>query len=225
MVRAAGAADVYMFCDQDDVWLPEKIDRAVCAIYGSSSDVPHLYATRLRIVNERLQWLRDSPIPTELSFASAVCESVLTGCTMAFNAALAKHLCSEPPRFLIMHDWWAYLIAAGCGRVSFDSQPSLLYRQHGSNALGAGPRGLAKLGARVSTFLGKNSAQRSLQLVELLRLHGSALFPSAYQLAVMLTSGVCDAGLRTRAALLAPIRRQTMLSTLSTRLSILTNRF
>jgi glycosyltransferase involved in cell wall biosynthesis len=225
ILRAAGSADIYMFCDQDDVWLPEKIDRAVKMVYSSSSDVPHLYATRLKIVNERLQWLRDSPLPTELSFASAACESVLTGCTMAFNASLAKRLCSDPPRFLVMHDWWAYLVASGCGRVSFDSQPSLLYRQHGSNTLGAGPRGLAKLSARITTFFGPNSAKRSLQLVELLRLHGSELYPAAHRLAIMLTSGGSDPGLRMRSALLAPIRRQSMLTTLSTRVSILSNRF
>ena len=225
ILRNAGPADIYMFCDQDDFWLPEKIERAVNVLSASPSDVPHLHATRLNIVDEKLQWLGDSPVPKELSFSSAACESVLTGCTMAFNAALATHLCRGTPRFLIMHDWWAYLVASGCGSVSFDRKPSLLYRQHGSNTLGAGPHGLAKFHSRLKTFFGSNSAQRSHQLAELLRIHRPILSPTAHHLAIMLTSGRYDTKLRMRTAVLAPICRQSVLATLSTRVSILTNRF
>jgi len=224
-LRAAGPADIYFFCDQDDVWLPEKVARAVDAVTATPADVPHLHATRLEIVDEHLQPLRAGYLPTELSFASAACESVLTGCTMAFNTALARLLSGDPPRFLIMHDWWAYLVATACGHVSYDARPSLLYRQHGANTLGASPQGLANLRARLASFLGSESVPRSLQLLELLRLHGNTLSAPAHRLAVMLTAGSRHPALRWRAALFAPIRRQSMSSTLSTRISLLTNRF
>lgn len=224
-IRAAQPSDVYLFCDQDDFWLPEKIERAVVALAALSENTPHLHATRLHVVDEHLQPMRQSPVPHALSFASAACESVLTGCTMAFNSALAQLLRGEPPQFLVMHDWWCYLLASGTGRVTFDERPSLLYRQHGNNTLGAGPRGLHKLRAQLATFLGVKSTQRSRQLAELQRLHCDALSPAASKLLTQLTSGRQRPFERIGAALCAPIRRQSALSTLSTRISLLTNRF
>lgn len=224
-LRAAGPADVYLFCDQDDFWLPSKIERAVQAIAAAPAHRPHLHATALQIVDSRLAPIRMSAIPHGLSFASAACESVLTGCTMAFNEPLARLLRGEPPRFLVMHDWWCYLLATGTGSVSFDEQPSLLYRQHGDNALGAEPRGLSKLRARLARFLGPESAQRSRQLAELRRLHGAALAPPAQKLLAQLTAGRQRPLVRLAAAFSAPIRRQSRLSVLSTRLSLLINRF
>lgn len=224
-LRAAASADLFMFCDQDDVWLPDKIERALHKVPVGSGVMPVLYATRVEVVNVQLQRLFLSPIPRHLSFASAVCESLLTGCTMAFNAPFRELLTRSVPQQAQMHDWWCYLLATGAATLHFDPTPTLLYRQHSNNALGAGARGFAKLRSRLARFVGSDSTVRSRQLAEFAALYSDDLRPAARELLNQLLSARRSRMVRIAAAISAPIRRQTVVSALSTRIAVLTNRF
>lgn len=226
-LKAARPSDLYMFCDQDDVWLPEKIARAIAAVRCANDAAPALYATRLEVVDANLNRLATSKCPSALSFASAACESVLTGCTMAFNAPFRELLTSALPRYCVMHDWWCYLVATGSSgtELHFDAVPTMLYRQHNQNALGAGPNGLRKVQARIRQFVGPQSAIRSRQLEEFSRLHCIHLDPAASRLLHQLLPTQRSFRARLNASLNAPIARQTKLNILSTRIALLTNRF
>lgn len=226
-LQVAEPADIFLFCDQDDVWQPYKIERALYLVPWGEDVVPTLCATRLEVVDERLTPMRLSLLPTNLSFSSASCESVLTGCTMAFNAAFRELLVRALPKNAAMHDWWCYLLAtsANGAALRFDSTPTVLYRQHGGNALGAGPVGWSALRARGLRFIGRDSAMRSRQLQEFAKLHGYALAPQASAILYQLLAAKHGLVPRLRAAFTARIRRQTFLATLATRLALLTNRF
>ena len=226
-LQAAEPADLYLFCDQDDVWKSDKIERALGLVPWGDSAPPALCATRLEVVDAQLGFLRLSALPEGLSFASACCESLLTGCTMAFNRAFRDLLVRALPEQAAMHDWWCYLLASGAqgAMLYFDPTPTVLYRQHGANTLGAGPVGWSALRARLRRFAGPDSAMRSRQLHELARLHGAALAPHACAVLNPLLAAKRGWAGRWRAALTAPIRRQSLLATLTTRLSLLANRF
>lgn len=223
-VAASHPADVTLLADQDDVWLPEKIARAVEGLQGSDA-TPTLYAGTLRIVDARLRRIRDSQRPRHLSFASAACESVLTGCTMALNGALVDLVRAHPDVRVQMHDWWLYMLATSTGRVIFDDHPLLLYRQHDSNVLGSGPTGWQALAARVRRFGSGTGVSRSDQLAQLLAAHAPRMSPDALRLARLLVAARTSLPKRIRAALSAGIRRQTAHEAVTTRLSILLNRF
>ena len=45
LLRSCEHADYYAFCDQDDVWLPEKVERGVAALEKERNDVPLLYSS------------------------------------------------------------------------------------------------------------------------------------------------------------------------------------
>lgn len=226
-LQAADQADIFLFCDQDDVWQPFKIARALEYVPWAKGAVPSLCATRLEVVDEQLKALRLSPLPKNLSFSSAVCESLLTGCTMAFNAPFRELLVRALPEQAGMHDWWCYLLATGANGATlyFDPTPTVLYRQHGGNALGAGPRGWRALLARWQRFFGRDSVMRSRQLQEFAKLHETVLSPQASDILRQVLDAKRGLGPRLWAALTAPIHRQTILSTLTTRLALLTNRF
>lgn len=224
-LKAAAPADVYFFCDQDDVWLPDKIERAVNTLIISDPMQPHLIATRVQIVDDALQLLRLSPVVRHLSFNSAVCESILTGCTMAFNGRLRQLLVRELPQRIEMHDWWCYLLASGTGRVSFDIEPSVMYRQHSQNSLGAGPRRGESVHKRLVRFFGKETRIRSRQLEEFSRLHTGDLRPEAVDLlSRLLTTNRSLAG-RWDVAFNSCIKRQNIVDELATRISLIANRF
>ena len=226
-LRVAEPADLYLFCDQDDVWQPCKIDRALNLVPWGDDVAPTLCATRLEVVDERLNPLRLSSLPTGLSFSSAACESLLTGCTMAFNATFRELVVRALPEQAQMHDWWCYLLSTGANGATlhFDPIPTVLYRQHGGNALGAGPVGWSALRARVLRFVGRNSAVRSRQLQEFAMLHGAGLTPEASEILCQLLAAKHGLIPRLRAVFTTPIRRQTAFATLTTRLALLTNRF
>lgn len=141
IARIPEGAGHVSFCDQDDVWLPDKLARAVAMLAGEAA--PALYASRTVVVDEGLGRICDSALPRRPpSFRNALVQNIASGNTMVLNpaaAALARLAVAEAGDAMTVHDWWAYQLVTGVGgRVLFDPRPSLLYRQHASNAIGAG---------------------------------------------------------------------------------------
>lgn len=140
-VRGLGAHDLVAFCDQDDVWLPDKLARAAewhaeCA----APEQPGLYMARTTITNSALHPLGHSRVPRTLGIGNALVENVAGGNSMVFNRALLQTLRCIQPEHMVLHDWSTYLTAAACGaRMVYDKEPCLLYRQHAANVVGAAP--------------------------------------------------------------------------------------
>lgn len=135
--------------DQDDVWLPGKLARATAALHGLPSELPALYCGRTITCDARLRRLGLSPhFRLAPSFRNALVQNIAGGNTMVLNRAalrLARAAAAEAGE-VVMHDWWLYQLVTGAGGlVLYDSEPMVLYRQHGSNLIGAN----ASLAARV----------------------------------------------------------------------------
>lgn len=137
------------FSDQDDYWLPNKLDRAV-SVLNEYQDIPALYCSCLNIVDRELSHIFYSEIPQkEITFSNALVENVATGCTIVINKAalqLVRDFMPDPKK-IVMHDWWLYLVISAFGKIVFDHEPTILYRQHGNNVEGM-KSGLAKLKAK-----------------------------------------------------------------------------
>jgi len=142
---AASTAPYVMFCDQDDVWLPAKVARTMEAMARMEAlhgpDTPVLVFTDLRVVDAELRTLADSfwkvqcLRPSELDFPRLLVQNMVTGCTAMANRVLVRRACPIPPG-AFMHDWWFALVAAAYGHLAPISEPLILYRQHGANAIG-----------------------------------------------------------------------------------------
>jgi glycosyltransferase involved in cell wall biosynthesis len=132
-------ADAIAFADQDDVWLPDKLVRGYAPLAEVPPAVPALSCARQVLVDGRLQPLGLSPrISREAGFPAALTQNVATGCTVMLNPAAAGLVAASHPPPSTLHDWWSYLIvAAAGGRVLVDDVPSVLYRQHPANQVGA----------------------------------------------------------------------------------------
>ncbi len=170
-------ADYFAFCDQDDVWLPEKVTRAVNVLEAMPPNIPLLYCSRVTIVDEQLRYLGMSKLPQRPpSFENALVENVATGCTIVINASSKRLLLCGTPRNALMHDWWMYLVVAAFGEVIYDSQSLMLYRQHDSNVVGYEQRALALWFSRLKRFFDRG---RNLlitpQAEEFRELYGSLL--------------------------------------------------
>jgi glycosyltransferase involved in cell wall biosynthesis len=139
--EAPDDADVVMLSDQDDVWLPTKIPRAVEHLAKHESR-PALYFSRLRLVDEVLNPIGESPPwPRGPSMRNALVQNIAAGCTMAINrAGLALARAHGDLARVHFHDWWLYLVFSALGEVVADPEPTILYRQHAGNVIGTGPR-------------------------------------------------------------------------------------
>ncbi|MBU3576948.1 glycosyltransferase family 2 protein [Polynucleobacter sp. UK-Kesae-W10] len=126
-------ADYYAFCDQDDVWLPSKLEVALTNIItNQSAEVPYLYCGRTKYVTENLKPCGVSPLFVfPPSFRNALVQSIAGGNTMVFNQS-AKDLIEKVGAVDVpSHDWWLYQLISGVeGVVFYDNVPQLLYRQH-----------------------------------------------------------------------------------------------
>lgn len=132
-------ADLVMFSDQDDVWLPGKIERAWRHLQPLG-DVPALYGSAQMLADQNLHQLHATPPwPRGPSLANALTENIITGCTAALNRSAVLLLQrAGVPSGVRFHDWWMYLVVSAFGRVIYDDLPTLLYRQHGGNQIGHG---------------------------------------------------------------------------------------
>ncbi|WP_426441671.1 glycosyltransferase family 2 protein [Bradyrhizobium genosp. P] len=133
-------AELYAFCDQDDIWLRDKLERAARWFSKGASDSPRLYFTRTELIEENGRPAGLSPLfRRKPSFQNALVQNIGGGNTMVMNKAASLLLAQVPDDVtLIAHDWWTYQIVTGAGGTAFyDSVPSLKYRQHGKNLIGS----------------------------------------------------------------------------------------
>lgn len=170
-------ADLWALADQDDVWLPHKLDRAVARL--SVLRGPALYCARVSVVSAALLPLYLHELPWRgPSFANALVQNVALGCTVVVNREARDLLRGRWPRECVMHDAWAYLVVAGCGTVVYDPEPVVLYRQHGRNAVGMGRGPVSRFAGRVRRQVSPGGAgKHGRQNAELLRMHGPRLGP------------------------------------------------
>lgn len=139
LAAAPADADMVMFADQDDIWLPGKIERAWAHLQAFGSQ-PALYGSAQMLVDAELRLLHPTlPWPSGPSLLNALNENIITGCTAALNrSATALMRKGGVPPGVRFHDWWMYLVVSAFGSVTYDDEPTLLYRQHGGNQIGHG---------------------------------------------------------------------------------------
>lgn len=143
--RLAGKA--ICFCDQDDVWEPFKLENGFTLLRELNSVAPGLVHTDLKVVDSELRVIEDSFMgytgldAKGLAFKDVLFQNYAPGCTIMVNAELAKRMAEQSDelrsRKIIMHDWWAMLLAYGCGNAIYSAEKTMLYRQHDANSIGA----------------------------------------------------------------------------------------
>lgn len=140
-------APYYMFCDQDDVWMPTKIETTYArlkTLEQQQPDIPLLVHSDLTLTDACLNVIDDSFVRNQRIKLAAIktyedyaATNTVTGCTTLFNQQ-AKACIRRPYDKAIMHDAWLCLsIVASNGIVDFISEPLVKYRQHGNNTLGS----------------------------------------------------------------------------------------
>lgn len=153
-------ADYIAFCDQDDVWMPNKLSIQLRAMKEAeeqcAAGCPVLVHSDLVVVDEKLRvmsesfWKHQNLDPQgSARINNLLVQNFVTGCTCLINRPLVDLVGYVPDR-AIMHDWWIALVAVLTGKIVSLSEPTVKYRQHGSNDTGAIKWGWEYIYAQVS---------------------------------------------------------------------------
>ncbi|SLN69089.1 glycosyltransferase [Roseisalinus antarcticus] len=137
--------------DQDDVWRPEKLARAMAVLTGvpeADDGRPRAYAAAYYITDRHLLGQRPSaPWLQGPSLGNALVQNIMSGHTTVLNPAALDLVRRAGAPEIDHHDWWIYLLMAGTGAdIHIDPEPMVLYRQHADSVFGArqGKRALAR---------------------------------------------------------------------------------
>ncbi len=166
-------ADWVAFCDQDDRWLPGKLQLQLDALlrlqalHGQAA--PLLCSSDAAVTDAALRVAAPSYFAKhgisvahgrDLALPRLLFRNFAIGTTTMINAPLAR-LCRAMPAEAVMHDWWCALMACVVGHTIVLPQAQVLYRQHGANAVGSKvhrvPRSAGEL-ARLLSRARDNSA-------------------------------------------------------------------
>ena len=182
-----------LFCDQDDVWLPDKVECEVNRLKElekDGSNTPALVYCDQKLVDHEIKVFSESSMKylnytrANEKFKRLVFENCAAGCVIAINRELLLMGASvERLDCIVMHDWWVMLIASVYGRIDYIDKPLMLYRQHDNNTLGAEKKTLeAKIRKYLFSFRKSVVAKRNhikkcenqiLELKKLSNVYGS----------------------------------------------------
>lgn len=147
-LKANEKAPYFAYADQDDIWEPFKLERALKWLTSIKKSIPSLYCARTHLIDSENKTIGFSPLFNKGSgFLNALVQNIGGGNTMVFNHAtlmlLRETRVTSP---IIAHDWWTYLLVTGAdGKIFYDSKPTVLYRQHQANLIGGNQGLLARL--------------------------------------------------------------------------------
>jgi glycosyltransferase involved in cell wall biosynthesis len=179
LLREARTDRIIAFADQDDVWLPTKLQRAVAHI-AAAGDRPALYCAQQYMVDEALRGLKKSAAFTNPpGFPASLTQNIANGNTLVMNRAACDLVSAIPGPEGTVHDWWSYIVVSACGGlVMFDADPQILYRLHKNNLIAASPsitaRALAALDRGPGIFM-----TMMRRHADTLNRHAARLTPSA----------------------------------------------
>lgn len=134
----------YMLSDQDDVWLPEKIEKSletlinknVDLVFGDlevvDQDLKTMYSSfgDFMLLNKKINKYINS---TKLNYIY----NCVTGCTVLAKKETIQKILPLPERSkYLIHDHWIGLMVSIYGKVAYMPEKYIKYRQHGNNQVG-----------------------------------------------------------------------------------------
>lgn len=196
--------DYYALADQDDIWMEHKLSHAVKTLEkecrkkkSNIKTFPCLYAGAVQPVDTTGKRLSTGMSYSKVrpSFGNALIENICTGCTCVFSKGLLSLLKEKTPNFVIMHDFWLYLVAAAFGTVIYDPQPYIFYRQHENNTVGMAVTRLENYKRRLKNFK-RHRGQLSKQAGEFFKIYKNVIPKEKKQLTKLLIKNKRDKTIR-----------------------------
>lgn len=134
--RALGLAtkNIVLLCDQDDRWMPRKVNRIRRAF--AEDQTATLVLSDAQLIDEAGQVFTQSRAETKpfrFGLLSNLARNSFLGCAMAFERSSLSY-CLPIPARIPMHDQWIGMLHTIFGKVVYVAEPLIQYRRHSANA-------------------------------------------------------------------------------------------
>lgn len=137
-------SDYYMLADQDDVWLPEKVEKSLQKLKAENAD---LVFGDLEVVDQNLKTIYPSFNDFMLlsrkiqkyikSYKLNYLYNCITGCTVLAKSKFISQILPVPTTSkYFIHDHWIGIIMSTYGKIAYMPEKYIKYRQHGDNQVG-----------------------------------------------------------------------------------------
>lgn len=136
--RTDDDSDFYAFADQDDVWDPNKLSVAIERLSSDAYEGKKLYFANAELVDSNLNSLGKKVHEEKLLInlkEEFICGMAM-GCTMVMNRETFYYLQNVKIKTLPMHDFIAFTYVCAVGKIIYDENPRMKYRQHNQNVIG-----------------------------------------------------------------------------------------
>lgn len=151
-----GNADYYAYADQDDIWLPNKIELAVNSLNNLDNDRPNMAFSNVDYYDTEMKYMGPGETNKTYSFTNSLYECVSQGMTMVINQKARDMILDNIPSRCLFHDWWTYMICSALGEVAYDNVVTVKYRRDKSNQTAEGQGFLSVLKWRIKNLFAKN---------------------------------------------------------------------
>lgn len=172
MLHVSNDYDYYAFSDQDDYWKSNKIEKS---IENLVKDVPALCYSNPELVDGDLNPLGRKVYKNKpyLDLYSIICGANIIGCTVLFNKQLLDVIkYGGMPNVITMHDSYLARVCVSIGgKISYDSNSYMKYRQHGNNVIGINTGVSGKIKNRIHDIFNKANITIDEQTNEILRIY------------------------------------------------------
>lgn len=149
-------ADYYSFADQDDIWMPNKIELAVNSLNKLDNTKPNMAFSNVDYYDTEMNFMgKGDSEGKNPSFLNSLYECINQGMTMVINKKARDYIINNIPEKCFFHDWWTYMICTGFGNVVQDDVVTVKYRRAKTNATVEGQGKITLLVWRIKKlFLG-----------------------------------------------------------------------
>lgn len=145
LINNSGEADFYAYCDQDDVWCPDKIKKSILELKKINDKKPALYCSNVIYTDNNLNRIGKSENPTKYYLIDQMIKCKVLGCTEVINNSCMVLLKKYRNNY-IAHDWWTMCCCLyNHGTIISDQETYILYRRHENNSSKAGYKAKTRL--------------------------------------------------------------------------------
>lgn len=149
-----GDADYYAYADQDDIWLPNKIELAVNSLNKLDDRVPNMAFSNVDYYDTEMNFIGKGDSKNKKpSFLNSLYECINQGMTMVINKKAREYIINNIPEKCFFHDWWTYMICTAFGNVVQDDVVTVKYRRAKTNATVEGQGTITLLIWRIKKLL------------------------------------------------------------------------
>lgn len=161
--------DYFFFCDQDDVWLKDKISDAISKMEQVDNNIPVLHFGSYDNCTSNLEFISHSPkLPKEVKLRNVIYDYWPLGFNIGFNKVLKTLVYNNKPQKIYYHDTWFAQVACGMGKFIYSNKTSVLYRRQENAVTYSNHSKFTLFIWRIKRFFGKNKSNLN-QLKEILK--------------------------------------------------------